>query len=82
LDPCLDDNKKKLKEIEKQRQRSVKIFFKHMAIVLPRITSDSSSSTLSNMLSMGEDLKDEKEMGCIEYKDHLHHKMIIILFPC
>jgi hypothetical protein len=44
--------------------------------------SDSSSSTLSNMLSMGEDLKDEKEKGHLEFKDHLHHKMLIIHFPC
>jgi hypothetical protein len=43
--------------------------------------SDSSSSTLGNMLSMREDLKDERENGHIEFKDHLHHKMLIILFP-
>jgi hypothetical protein len=33
------------------------MILKHMAI---RDYSDSSSSTLSNMLSMGEDLKDER----------------------
>jgi hypothetical protein len=30
---------------------------------------------------MREDLKDERENGHIEFKDHLHHKMLIILFP-
>jgi hypothetical protein len=34
------------------------------------------------MLSMGEDLKDEREKGHVEYEDHLHHKMLIIVFPC
>jgi hypothetical protein len=34
--------------------------------------SDSSSSTLSNILSMGEDLKDERGNGHIEFKDNLH----------
>jgi hypothetical protein len=34
------------------------------------------------MLSMGEDLKDERKKGHMEFKDHLHHKMFIILFPC
>jgi hypothetical protein len=34
--------------------------------------SDSSSFTLSNMLSMGEDLKDERGNNHIEFKDHLH----------
>jgi hypothetical protein len=33
------------------------------------------------MLSMGEDLKDERKKGHMEFKDHLHHKMLIILFP-
>jgi hypothetical protein len=47
-----------------------------------RITSNSSSSTLSNTLSMGKDLKDEKEKVHVEYKDHLQHKMLIIIFPC
>jgi hypothetical protein len=42
---------------ESQRQE-VKMILKHMAI-----RSDLSSSTLSNMLSMGEDLKDEREQG-------------------
>jgi hypothetical protein len=46
------------------------------------MTSDSSSSTLSNMLSMGEDLKDRREKYHMEFKDHLHHKMLYILFPC
>jgi hypothetical protein len=32
------------------------------------------------MLSMGEDLRDEREKDHVEYKDHLHHKMFIILF--
>jgi hypothetical protein len=32
------------------------------------------------MLSMGEDLKDEREKGHMEFKDHLHHKMLFILF--
>jgi hypothetical protein len=52
------------------------MILKHMAI-----GSDSSSSTLSNMLSMGEDLKDERGKGHMEFKDHLHHKMLTILFP-
>jgi hypothetical protein len=43
------------------------MILKHMGI-----TSNSSSSTLSNTLSMGEDLKDEREKGHVEYKDHLH----------
>jgi hypothetical protein len=43
--------------------------------------SDSTSYILSNMLSMGEDLEDEREKGHAEYKDRLHHKMLIILFP-
>jgi hypothetical protein len=34
------------------------------------------------MLSMGEDLKDKREKGYVEYKDHLQHKMLIIIFPC
>jgi hypothetical protein len=42
------------------------------------IGSDSSSSTLSNMLSMWEDLKDKRENNHMEFKDHLHHKMLII----
>jgi hypothetical protein len=44
--------------------------------------SDSSSFIHSNMLSMGEDLKDKREKGHVEYKDCLHQKMFIILFPC
>jgi hypothetical protein len=34
------------------------------------------------MLSMGEDLKDERGKGHMEVKDHLHHNMLIIIFPC
>jgi hypothetical protein len=34
--------------------------------------SNSSFSTLSNMLSMGEDLKDERGNNHTEFKDHLH----------
>jgi hypothetical protein len=30
------------------------------------------------MLSLGEDLKDKGEKGHMEFKDHLHHKMLII----
>jgi hypothetical protein len=30
---------------------------------------------------MGEDLKDEREKGHVEYKDHLQQKMLIILSP-
>jgi hypothetical protein len=55
------------------------MIFKHMA---KGIMSDSSYSTLSNMLSMGEDLKDESEKGNMEYKDPLQQKMHIILFAC
>jgi hypothetical protein len=44
--------------------------------------SDSRSSTLGNMLSMREDLKDERENDHIEFEDRLYHKMLIILFPC
>jgi hypothetical protein len=29
---------------------------------------------------MGEDLKDEREKGHVEYKDHIQHKMLIINF--
>jgi hypothetical protein len=53
------------------------MILKHMAI-----GSDSSSSILSNMLSMEEDLKNERENSHMEFKDHLHHKMLVILFPC
>jgi hypothetical protein len=34
------------------------------------------------MLSMGEDLKDDREKGHMEFKDHHHHKILFILFPC
>jgi hypothetical protein len=34
------------------------------------------------MLSMRGDLKEEKEKGHIEYKNHLHHMMLIIIFAC
>jgi hypothetical protein len=47
------------------------MILKHMAI-----RSDSSSSTRSKMLSMGKDLKDKRENGHMEFKDHLHHKML------
>jgi hypothetical protein len=30
------------------------------------------------MLSMGEDLKDEREKGHVEYTDHLQHKILTI----
>jgi hypothetical protein len=29
---------------------------------------------------MGEDLKDEREKGHVEHKDHLKHKMLTIIF--
>jgi hypothetical protein len=56
----------------------VKVILKHMEI---RIKSNSIYSTLSNTLSMGEDLKDEREKGYMEFKDRHHHKMLII-FSC
>jgi hypothetical protein len=62
---------------DRYKGKEVNMVLKHMAI-----ESDSSSSTFSNMLSMGGDLKDERENGHMEFKDHLHHKMLIILFPC
>jgi hypothetical protein len=31
---------------------------------------------------MEEDLNDEGGKGHVEYKDHLQHKMLIIIFPC
>jgi hypothetical protein len=49
---------------------------------LLRNGSQTTERGLSDTLSMGEDLKDEREICHVEYKDHLQLKMLIIIFPC